>query len=150
MSKSRTQTCANLAVRQAPLSALQQRENHLPPFFRPAHVAGDWPGDELTVPEPDRDGPAVILDLRGRDPCSARQRRDLERSTALLLDDPATVERAGNQRVSRSRLVRREQLLRRQAEVQGTGGGDLQAVVVDRDADRAAPNGVVTVAQSVR
>ena len=45
--------------------------------------------------------------------------------------------------------MRGEQLLWRQTEVQRAGGGHLQSVVVNRYANRAADNGIVTVAQGV-
>ena len=102
----------------------------------------NWPCRNRTVTAP----PSSSISGTGRPALLARSRH-LQRPASPLLDNAASVEGAGDQRVPRPwHSCGAGQLLRRQAEVQGAGGRDLQTVVVDRYANRAAANGVVAVA----
>lgn len=103
----------------------------------------------MTVPEPHGDSHAIILNLKDWETRSARHLRHLQRRASPLLDDPATVEGACDQRVPWARLMWAKQLLRRQAEVERARRRDLQSVVINRYANGSAADGIVAVAQGV-
>ena len=108
----RSHTRMNLTAGQAFLLGVQQCEQHLPSLGRADRLAAPQ-RHELAVPEAHGDGSALVLDLREGNASVVCEFCHLQRSAAPDFDDPAPVERLGDQRVPGSRLVGLEQLLRR-------------------------------------
>ena len=70
------------------------------------------------VPEPHGHSPARVIDFWRRQTGLCRQFSHLQSPPSPALDDAAPIEGIGDQRVPGQGLVRREQLLRRQPEMQ--------------------------------
>ena len=90
-----------------------------------------------------------LLDLRPWEARFLGQLDHLERTAAPGLDDAAAIEDARDEGVPRQGLVRLEEGRGRQIEMQWTGRGHLQAVVVQRDPDRPPAHRVIAVADGI-
>ena len=144
----RYQTGDNLAQRQAILRVIQKRQNRLlpPDQIVPAsserHVAG--------TPEAHCHAVAMFLDLGSGQTGGRRQISHPERTAAPLLNDAASIERPGDEWIPGPRLVRPEQIIRSQPEVQRARRRHLQAVVVHCEPNGATARRVVAMTQRVR
>ncbi len=92
---------ANLVARQTIFRAVQQGKDSLLSFSG-TRFAAPPVRHELSVTEPHRHAPAVIFDFQHGEARFTGQVRHLQRTVPPLLDDPASMERAGDQRIPRT------------------------------------------------
>src|SRR5262249_40194873 len=135
----------DLPQRKASWAGRQEREDQTLPLAQVPRNPLRW--NIARREKPDRHTSVGVLDLRARQPGGQRQLRHLERAASPRLDDAAPVEDTGDERIPGEGLVRPEERLWRQSEVQCTRGGHFEPVVVDRDADRAAAYSIVAMAE---